>query len=331
MKRVLLIYFFVLGGFVVRGQYVPNNGQAFQFISIANPAFSGVENFGDLKMGYRYQWSGFGDHSPKYINLGYDTRLKHPVDLKQNSMRVSRPSLISPENLPRSKRIIHGFGVNVFHSTVGIVTSTGGIVNYAFNYPLSKKFRLAAGLGSVIESRKLKLDDLTFNEPDPFYNHLLTSAPSQLDLSVRGGVLLYSRGFYFGLTYLSAYNQALQASEVALETPFYRGSVQAGFTLNASAALSVKPSVLGYMLTDNSFVIDYSVKAYLDDKGWAGRAYRDSGTGILMLGMNIGESLNASYSYEVGFGGFQPFGGSSHELVLGFRINNLKKEGSWVW
>lgn len=331
MKRVLLISILVCAGGLVRAQYIPNNGQTFQFASAINPAFSGVESFGDLKMSYRYQWSGFGGNAPRYLNLAYTTRLKHPLNLERNAMRISRPALVLPENLPKRKRIIHGFGVNVHHSKVGVINSTGGAVGYAWNYPLSRRMRFSVGVSGMVESRQTRLDNLTFNEPDPFYNYLLGSASSQVDLNLRAGMLLYSKGFYLGLSYLSVAHKVLEASELALDEPFYRGSVQTGFAIRTSPAVAFKPSLLAYLLVDNSVVIDYSVKAFLHDKGWAGLTYRDSGTGILMLGLDVSPALNVAYSYEVGFGGFQPFGGSSHEVVMGLRINNLKKEGGWVW
>ncbi|MEX1239019.1 MAG: PorP/SprF family type IX secretion system membrane protein, partial [Cyclobacteriaceae bacterium] len=211
------------------------------------------------------------------------------------------------------------------------INSMGASLNYAWNYPVSKTFRFSMGVSPVLESRSLRLEEITFNEPDPFYNHLLGGATSQVDLSVRGGALLYSRGFYLGLSYLSIVNRPIRASEVALEEPFYRASMQTGFAFRTNPALAFKASVLAFLLMDDSFIIDYSLKAYLQDKGWVGLTYRDSGTGILMLGLNVTESINAAYSYEASFGGFQPFGGSSHELVVGFRINNLRKEESWVW
>ena len=331
MKKVLLIYFLVFTCCAAFAQYIPGNGQAFQFASITNPAFSGVENFGDLKMSYRYQWGGFGDYSPTYVNLSYNTRLKHPLDLKYNTMRMSNPAIVAPENLPRRKRIIHGLGMNVFHSRVGVINTMGGALGYAFNYPVSKTFRFSMGVASFIENRTIRLSDITFNEPDPFYNHLLTGATSQVDLSLRGGVLLYSKGFYLGVSYLSIMNKPIQASELALEEPFYRASLQTGFAFRTTPAVAFRPSILAYLLMDDSYIIDYNMKVYLQDKGWMGLTYRDSGTGIVMLGLNVSAAVSAAYSYEVGFGGFQPFGGSSHELVVGFRINNLKKEGRWVW
>src|SRR5687767_14173180 len=91
----------------LQAQYVPNNSQAFQFAPIFNAAFSGIENFNDLKLSYRYQWTGFGSNSPKFINLSYNTRLRKPVDLAYNSLRISNPSMMRAQGIPRSKRMIH--------------------------------------------------------------------------------------------------------------------------------------------------------------------------------------------------------------------------------
>jgi type IX secretion system PorP/SprF family membrane protein len=331
MRKIIFLFSLTLMSSYAVGQYVPNNGQAFQFAPITNPSFSGLENFTDIKMSYRYQWSGFGAYSPKFINLSLNTRLKHPVDLKQNAMRVSNPTQALSANMPGRKKTIVGLGVNVFQSKVGAINSIGGGVNFAWNYPVSKAFRLSVGLASLVESRQIRLQDIDFAQPDPFYEHLLQSASSQVDLSLRGGVLLYSSGFYLGASYLSIVNQSIQSSEVALEQPFYRGSIQTGFVFKASPMVTFKPSVLAFLLIDDSFSIDYSVKAYLQDRGWLGLTYRDSKNGVLMFGLNVTDFLDASYSYEVGFGGFQQFGEGSHELVLGFRLNNFKKATTYIW
>ena len=202
MKKIYPIIFFVLTAVMVRAQYIPNNAQTFQFMPVFNPAFSGIENFNDMKFSYRYQWSGFGSYSPKFINLSYNTRLIEPLDLSYNSIRLSDPSATNPENLPRSRRMIHGVGGSLFHSEIGVLSSVGGNVHYSIHYPVSSTARFAAGLSVLIENRKLDVGEVTVRDPDQFYNHLLNSSTSQTDLNVRAGVLLYSQNYYFGLTYL---------------------------------------------------------------------------------------------------------------------------------
>src|SRR6478609_2569788 len=83
----------------VQAQFIPNSAQPFQFASAYNPAFAGIDNFADLKLSYRYQWSSLGPDAPRFINLAYNVRLKQPLDLSYNSLRTSNVSGLNPESL----------------------------------------------------------------------------------------------------------------------------------------------------------------------------------------------------------------------------------------
>ena len=331
MKKFICITLFFLVSASLRAQHLPNNAQAFQFMPLYNPAFSGVENFNDLKFSYRYQWSGFGDHSPKFINMQYNTRLIKPLDLAYNSLRLSDPSATNPENLPRSKRMIHGIGGNIFHSEVGVLKSVGANFNYAVHYPVSEKARFSIGASLLVENRKLDVSEVTVRDPDQFYNHLLSSSTSQTDLNVRAGILLYAPNYYFGITYLPLLYTALEASELAMTEPFYQGSAQAGVSLPLNADVILKPSVLALIQMNNEVIIDYSVKAFFKENIWLGLTYRDIQSGVTMLGWNFDERLSASYCYEMSLGEFKQFNDGSHELVVALRLNNFKKYSQYTW
>jgi type IX secretion system PorP/SprF family membrane protein len=332
MKRILIFVFAFCGLTVaLQAQYIPNNAQTFQFAPVFNPAFTGVENFGDLKLSYRYQWSGFGQYSPKFINLSYNIRIKQPLDLTYNSLRLSDPNAGKPEHLPKSKGIIHGFGANVFQSQVGVLKSIGGSVNYAINYPITKKYRIALGVSALIENRKLDVGEVTVRDPDPFYNHLLQSSNTQTDLNIRSGLLLYSQNFYAGISYLPLVNMALQSSELSMNTPFYRGSFQAGYSFPLNNDVTLKPSVFGLLQMKGGMAIDYSVKAYVQNKIWMGLTYRDIQSGVAIFGFNINELFTVSYAYEMSLGNLRQFNDGSHELVLSMRLNNYKKISQYIW
>lgn len=311
-------------------QYLPNNSQIFQFSPILNPGFSGIENFSDLKFSYRYQWTGFGGNSPKFINLSFNTRLKQPLDMAYNSIRISNSAMM---NVPRRKRIIHGLAGHVFQSQMGVIKSLGAGATYAFNYPLIKDVRISMGAGAFFENRKLDISEVTVRDPDndKFYNHLLNSSTSQTDLNVRVGALLYSRYFYLGFSYLPLMYKAIKASDLAFEKAFYKATIQAGLALQVNPELAFKPSVLGLVQIDNSFEVDVSLKAYVQNKVWAGITYRSVKSGIGMLGFNFNETFSASYSYEMSLGEFQQFSSGSHELMLSMRLNNLKKHNQYTW
>src|SRR5690348_16376869 len=120
--RYLLTLVLMTGASIAMAQYIPNSSQGFQFASAINPAFVGVEEFTDIKLGGRYQWSGFGDNAPKFLNAIANFRLKQPVDLVSNGVRISNIDVLNdPTVIPRRTQIIHGFGGAVFYEKVGVM------------------------------------------------------------------------------------------------------------------------------------------------------------------------------------------------------------------
>src|SRR6267143_2611708 len=86
--------YFIMGILIGRclaadAQYVPTSSQPFQFASLYNPAFTGIEPYGDLRLGYRNQWTGFGSNAPKFIQLAYNFRVQQPADLDRKSTRLN--------------------------------------------------------------------------------------------------------------------------------------------------------------------------------------------------------------------------------------------------
>lgn len=331
MKKLAFVILLLLPASPLVAQYIPNNAQTFQFMPLFNPAFSGVEHYDELKFSYRYQWSGFGDYSPRFLNISFNKRIVEPLDLAYNSLRLSDPAALREDHLPRSKRMIHGLGGDLFHSEIGILKSVGGDVHYAIHVPLAGKTRFAGGVSVLVENRKLDVGGVTVRDPDQFYNHLLASATSQTDLNIRAGALLYSERFYLGVTYFPVLYTALESSELAMTEPFYRGSVQAGVSLPLSADVTFRPSVLALVEMNNHLVVDYNVKASFRQNIWLGLTYRDIKSGVAILGWDFSERLSASYSYEMSLGEFKQFNDGSHELVLALRLHNFRKYTQYTW
>ncbi|MEP6737493.1 MAG: type IX secretion system membrane protein PorP/SprF, partial [Chryseolinea sp.] len=154
MARFLLTICIFLLGNTLFAQYIPNSNQSFQFAPLLNPAFSGIEGYRDLKLSYRYQWSGFGGNAPKYLNLAYNFRIKEPLDLTLHALRTNSSNTAKKknDNVPILKKVIHGFGVNVFNESIGAIKRSGGGINYAFHYPLTNTLKLSVGVGAMIDN-----------------------------------------------------------------------------------------------------------------------------------------------------------------------------------
>lgn len=333
--RRLLIYFGLMHlALSANGQYVPYSNQMFQYAASYNPAFTGVDPFTEIKLGYRSQWTGFGADGPKFANIVLNTRLKQPLDLRHNALRTSDVDALKPANLPRGKRIFHGLGFNVFKEQVSVVHRTGGVVNYALHYPLSSRVHLATGLSAAVDNMNLRTEKLYLGvspDPDTYYNDLISNGVSQTDLNVRAGLLLYTQNFYVGLSYYDLLHSQLSASESNYNNPHYRGSGQIGFSLPLSSSLVLKPSAFALWQTDDSFTLDYNLKMYIDHRMWFGLTYRGTESLVAIGGFNFNHVFSVAYSYEQSTGAMKQFSDGSHEMILLLRLNNLKRLQSNIW
>ncbi len=333
MSTVLRIVFLCFLSSTLLAQYIPNSNQSFHFAPALNPAFAGIEGYRDLKLSYRYQWSGFGGDAPKFINIAYNFRVKEPLDLTLHALRTnSSTTRRKKDDIPPLKKVIHGLGVNIFNEAVGPISRLGGGVNYSFHYPVNNTTKISAGVGVMLDNTKFNLDKLTFDvNPDPFYDRLRSNGSNHTELNVRAGVLVYSQRFYAGFSYYPVMYKSVKTSEITIDDPFYKGSIQAGAAFPLSSTIDIKPSILALWQMDNKFAIDYNVKMYIEQKLWFGASYRDIQSLVGILGFNLNELLGASYSYEISTSGMQQFSDGSHELVLSLRLNNFKRLSQQTW
>jgi type IX secretion system PorP/SprF family membrane protein len=318
---------------LAHGQLLPNSNQAYQFASSYNPAFSGIESSTSIRLGYRSQWTGFGNEGPTFATLLFDVRLKQPLDLKHNAWRTSQ-SGADAEEIPKRKLIIHGFGACVLNEKVSVIDRIGGNMNYSFHYPISKKIRLATGVSVAIENTKLNVGELYLGvdpDPDSFYDFLLTNGVSQTNLNVRAGLLLYSPRFYIGFSYNDLIYSALTESGVDFNELYYRGSAQAGITIPLSAAIDLKPSTFLSWQIDDSWLIDYYLKLEIQRKFTLGFAYRTSESFVTLVSFNLNHAIGVSYTYEQSTNSLKQFSDGSHEIVLGLRLNNSRRKSEAVW
>lgn len=332
--RIFTGLLLVLTTFVCRAQYIPNSGQAFQFASLYNPAFAGIESFGDLKLGYRYQWTGYKDNAPKFINLSYNVRLKQPVDLNLNALRTSQSGSKSKSKVPKWKQSIQGLGMNVFNEQVGLIDRLGAGVTYALHYPISKTLRLAGGATVMVENTKVDVSKIYLGsdaDPDPFYDNLMRGGSNHTEANVRAGVLLYGSRFYLGAAYYPIWKTAVKSSDLNFEDSYYRGSAQVGLAFPMRQGVTVKPSVLALLQTNDKLLIDYNIKMYFQQKIWMGLTYRDIESGIASAGLTINDTFSAGYSYEFSTGKLRQYSSGSHELILSVRINNFKRQTQQTW
>lgn len=332
MRRVVLVFIAVLGfAMISRAQYLPTTGQPFQFAAVYNPAFTGIDPFGDVKLSYRSQFGGNGANSPSFFNALYQFRLNQPMDAYRNGLRTG--SAIRAKNAPRTMGIVHGMGINLFDEQLGLMGRKGAGISYSFHFPVSESLMLAVGPSVMIENLRINADQIYLGanaDPDPVQQQILSGQANNTQLNARLGAVLYSRSFFFGVSYLPMLRFDVKDAGWLTANSVAKVAAQTGVSFDLSETVQLKPSIYGVLNEKNRVDLDYGLKIFVRNVIWAGAMYRDTKTGVAQLGVNINKTFTAAYSYEMSTGAWQ-FGSGSHELVLGIRLNNYKNLSSYTW
>lgn len=327
MKTFYFLTLFVCSAVLVRGQIVPNSNQAFQFAPAFNPAFTGVEEFTSIKIGYRKQWVSFPD-APQYLNVVVATRLNQPADMVHNGLFM--PNRVQADQLPKRKRIINSIGGILINQKYGIFEELDFGISYSFQYPIGKKTYLSLGVSPHYSNARSQLDKIVTRDPDRYVDYLKTQSGSNTTASVNAGLLIYSSRFYVHGSFVQAWRKVLTET---LTDQGYNiiATAGVGFNFNVSDKLKVKPSVTVLLDDYNDMINDYAAKLYFGDQIMVGAAYRDSGFAIASFGYEFNSVLGAGYSYEIATGKLKGFSSGSHEIVLGIKLGNLKKVTPVIW
>ena len=268
-----------------------------------NPTFSVVrENDSYLTLYHRNQWIQFDD-SPELYMLSYSG--KH------------------------GERA--GVGIGIYQQNLGIITSFGGVGNYAYQIPIREKIKLTLGFNIAYYNSGVDRNRAVTNEPDPAImalrnNSILTIKPG---LNVTWGSFdfgVYAENFvdydfkssemvqdYSQKTYTghAMYHHQMQNQEGLFENGFFR--------LIARAKMNQ---------TDD-FVYGGSVITNFPNLGWVQAGIDDFFGVNIGVGAHFTKKLSLGYTYErVINDGLVNFG-PTHEITLSYRFAGKESEETY--
>lgn len=268
-----------------------------------NPTFSVVrETDSYLTLYHRNQWIQFDD-SPELYMLSYSG--KH------------------------GERA--GVGIGIYQQNLGIITSFGGVGNYAYQIPLRENMTLTMGFNIAYYNSGVDRNRAVTNEPDPAImalrnNSLLTLKPA---LNLTWG------SFDIGIYAENFVDYDFKSSEMVKEyaEKTYTGHVmyhhqmqnQEGLFENGFFRLIAR----GKMNQTDDFVYGGSVITNFPNLGWVQAGIDD------FFGVNIGagahftKKLSLGYTYErVINDGLVNFG-PTHEITLSYRFAGKESEETY--
>lgn len=307
-------------------QYIFNN-------YLLNPALSGIENYVDVKAGYRHQWMGISN-SPVTIfatanfRLGKDYLWKNALSLAEDdSDPMSRNYMQNYTASPPH----HGVGVTLVSDKAGPISRLDANLTYAYHLKMGNRLNLSTGIALGISRINLNVADLSFEVPnDPAINNTIVSQVKP-DLSV--GVWLYGASFFAGASIQQVLPQRLSFTNdktYAQGTERSHYFITTGYRFFAADDISAIPSVMVKYVPNTPVSIDFNAKFAFKEKFWVGGSYRKNDSFSAMAGVNVKRLVNITYAYDFTTSGLNKVSSGSHEIVLGLQLNNIYEAASRI-
>ena len=310
-----------------------------QTAPLFNPAFSGIEDFVDLKFGYRNRWVGL-ENSPVaaffMTNLAF--RISAGNKYKRRGIRLVEPEayhkLETSEEFQWRKAHRQGFGAWIQQNTNTDVSEIGGFLSYAYHLPVSDYIIWSVGASAGVINTRLNVDNLTVSDPDndSAYQNYLRDGGASTDAIINLGTVVYSRDWYVGYA-----SRQVAVSNISNVNKF--GSEDNSITHNFMIGITYKPKY-GFLVIPGAMVeynanlpLSYllNIRVRYEDAIWGGVGYRNDDAVNLSFGIYLTPMIAFNYTFEYSLSELSGLNSSTHEIILAVKLNNKNFSRAYMW
>ncbi|MBT8324793.1 MAG: PorP/SprF family type IX secretion system membrane protein, partial [Winogradskyella sp.] len=217
-----------------------------------------------------------------------------------------------------------GAGVTAFQQDYGVLTTFGGVLNFAYNVRLNRDSNLTFGLNTAAYSSGVNQSKVVTNFDDPS----LQNVPSNLMLTVNPGINYGNTFIDLGVSVNNLVLYNVETSSQVKEDNLQGIQVHAMYTgYMASRGFFDEAKFSG--LIRSEFREDTTILAGLamvtiPSGIWAQVGYNSLYGASGGIGLNITKTIALEYNYERAIGELSNFG-PSHELTLAYRFENKER------
>lgn len=334
MRPAFTLLFLTFMTLSAAAQQLPQHTQYVQNNFLLNPAVAGIENYIDLRAGYRTQWVGLEGAPTSFYTSLHSSINKNDRNTQRLSMRNAAAGSGSGAN--KNNRFYikphHGVGATLQMDKAGLLKIFSLNLSYAYHLPLTSSLNVSAGVVAGVKQYRLNKNALDLVTPnDPFASGDFGDM-NKADLGV--GLWLYSNSFFVGMSGLqllrSESNSNGGGPEAALQKHYYATT---GVRIKASDEVTLSPSVMVKMAEDGQTMFDGNTKLTYSDRFWVGVSYRHHDAFAGAVGVYVNHMLDISYSYDITTSNLHTASANTHEVVIGLKLNNAQKVlcPQWVW
>ncbi|WP_245925655.1 PorP/SprF family type IX secretion system membrane protein, partial [Algibacter marinivivus] len=263
---------------------------------LINPTFSFVrEQNKYISFNNKREWVQFDDAPQTYL-FGYSGRFQ--------------------ENI--------GAGVTLFQQNYGVLTTFGGVVNFAYNAVLDRDSNLTFGTNIGFYKSGINEGNVITNFPDSS----LDNFPSNSIITINPGINYGTEFFDFGVSINNLVSYNLTSSEMIEDNPEQgiKGHIMYTGYLNSRGFFDESrfTGLISSEFKKDQTVVSGMVMLMVPKGIWAQAGYNSLYAFSAGIGLNVTEQIAIEYNYEKGVGGFSTFG-NSHDFTLAFKFNNKNR------
>ena len=216
-----------------------------------------------------------------------------------------------------------GAGLSLFQQNYGVLTTFGGVLNFAYNAQLQTDSNLTFGLNLGAYSSGINTGNVITNFVDP----ALQNVPSNFLISVNPGINYGTVFLDIGVSINNLVLYNVGNSTLIEDNPnqgiqghlMYTGYLSSrGFFDDSKFSGLVRAE-----LRKNETIVSANAMLSIPKGLWLQAGYNTLYGASGGLGLNITKEIAIEYNYEMALGDLSDFG-PSHEITLAYRLKNKK-------
>ena len=216
-----------------------------------------------------------------------------------------------------------GIGGSISSQQAGIFQDLSATVNYAYHLKIATAHQLSFGLGfGLLESRVNLAGNAAQSDPVALNNQDV----NDLVLDANFGALYRFKKLYAGVTIprmISSKIKSDQDTIIYSLAPHYRNYV--GYTYSINKEWGVDPVAVVSFAENSPLFYEVAVAVKFQQRIWLSPIYKKSEIAIGIGGIPY-DNFIVNYSYEFASKGIMGEAGGSHEISIGWRMMQKKKD-----
>ncbi|MBC7743483.1 MAG: type IX secretion system membrane protein PorP/SprF [Flavobacterium sp.] len=314
-KHSMIFLLFCLCRLTATAQQDPQFSQYMFNSLIINPAYAGYKEELNVSLLHRNQWVGLPG-SPKSQTIIIDG------------------AFFSNNNV--------GLGLSIINDKIGLQSQTAAYANYSYRVPMGENSRLAFGLALGVSKYSLNASGANIDDPnDP---NFMNGNQNYMAPDGKFGIHFSNEKLYAGASVTNLISESLNYQRTGKDVIARQGKhffLTAGYLANITENVKFKPSIMFREDTKGPTNLDLNAFFLFKDAVWVGASYR-SGLNLWtkadmeattfkknavvgMVEMYFAKNYRLGYAYDYSLSALGDYTNGTHEISLGFVINNNKK------